>query len=93
MTTLNQIPKPIAGVTGQVVDGEAVLVLPDKGEVKVLNEVGARIWELADGTRTIGQIAEQLTEDFEVDIQKAQNDVVEFLQQLEQKGVIQLESL
>lgn len=93
MTTLNQIPKPIAGVTGQVVDGEAVLVLPEKGEVKVLNEVGARIWELVDGTRKIGQIAEQLTEDFEVDIQKAQNDVVEFLQQLEQKGVIQLESL
>ena len=93
MTILNQIPNPIAGVTGQVVDGEAVLVLPDKAEVKVLNEVGARIWELADGTRTIGQIAEQLTEDFEVDIQKAQNDVVEFLQQLEQKGVIQLESL
>jgi t-SNARE complex subunit (syntaxin) len=92
MITLNQIPKPVSGVTGQVVDGEAVLVLPDKGEVKVLNEVGARIWELADGTRTIAEIAELLTQEFEVDIQKAQNDALIFLQQLEQKGVIQLES-
>jgi t-SNARE complex subunit (syntaxin) len=92
MTSLNQIPKPVLGVTGQVVDGEAVLVLPDKGEVKVLNEVGARIWELADGTRTIAEIAELLTQEFEVDIQKAQNDALIFLQQLEQKGVIQLES-
>jgi t-SNARE complex subunit (syntaxin) len=92
MITLNQIPKPVSGVTGQVVDGEAVLVLPDKGEVKVLNEVGARIWELADGTRTIAEIAELLTQEFEVDIQKAQDDALIFLQQLEQKGVIQLES-
>ena len=92
MTSLNQIPKPVSGVTGQVVDGEAVLVLPDKGEVKVLNEVGARIWELADGTRTIAEISEQLAQEFEVDIQKAQNDAVIFLQQLEQKGVVKLES-
>ncbi len=92
MTFLNQIPKPVSGVTGQVVDGEAVLVLPDKGEVKVLNEVGARIWELSDGTRTIAEISEQLAQEFEVDIQKAQNDAVIFLQQLEQKGVVKLES-
>jgi len=92
MTSINRIPKPVSGVTGQVVDGEAVLVLPDKGEVKVLNEVGARIWELVDGTRTIAEIAELLTQEFEVDIQKAQNDALIFLQQLEQKGVIQLES-
>jgi len=92
MTSLNQIPKPVSGVTGQVVDGEAVLVLPDKGEVKVLNEVGARIWELVDGTLTIAEIAELLTQEFEVDIQKAQNDAVIFLLQLEQKGVVKLES-
>ena len=91
MTSLNQIPKPVSGVTGQVVDGEAVLVLPDKGEVKVLNEVGARIWELVDGTLTIAEIAELLTQEFEVDIQKAQNDAVIFLLQLEQKGVVKLE--
>ena len=90
MASLNQIPKPISGVTGQVVDGEAVLVLPDKGEVKVLNEVGARIWELSDGKITIAEIAEQLTQDFEVDIQKAQDDALMFLQELEMKGVIQL---
>ena len=91
MTTLNQIPKPISGVTGQVVDGEAVLVLPDKGEVKVLNEVGARIWELSDGKITIAEIAEQITQDFEVDIKKAQEDALMFLQELERKGVIQLD--
>ena len=92
MTFLNQIPKPVSGVTGQIVDGEAVLVLPDKAEVKVLNEVGARIWELVDGTLTIAEIAELLTQEFEVDIQKAQNDAVIFLQQLTQKGVVKLES-
>ena len=92
MTFLNQIPKPVSGVTGQVVDGEAVLVLPDKGEVKVLNEVGARIWELSDGARTIAEISEQIAQEFDVDIQKAQNDAVIFLQQLEQKGVVKLES-
>jgi hypothetical protein len=40
-------------VRGRRLEHEAVVVLPDKGEVKVLNEVGAQIWALADGTRSV----------------------------------------
>ena len=87
---LADFPIPEQDVVGQVVDGEAVLVLPSKGKVKVLNEVGARIWELADGTRSIGEIAEQITREYEVDIQQAQRDVISFCQELVGKDVMRI---
>ncbi len=87
---LSDYPIPEKEVVGQVVDGEAVLVLPSKGKVKVLNEVGARIWELADGNRSIGEIAGQLTAEYEVDLPQAQNDTLIFIQELVDKGVLVL---
>ena len=45
---------------------EAVIVLPDKGEVKVLNEVGARIWALADGSRSVREIAATIASLYDV---------------------------
>ena len=40
---LDSIPVMLPTVVGRVVDEEAVLVLPEQGQVKVLNQVGARI--------------------------------------------------
>ena len=46
MLTLETVCKPHPGVVYQIVDGEAVVVLPQAGQIKVLNEVGTRIWSL-----------------------------------------------
>ncbi len=61
MLNLDSKPKPNASVQGRQLENEAVLVLPDKGEVKVLNEVGARIWALTDGQHSVRQIAAQIS--------------------------------
>ncbi len=53
MISLDSYPVPTAAVVGRLVENEAVLVLPEKAQVKVLNQVGARIWALADGRRTL----------------------------------------
>lgn len=90
MSTLDAVPEPVSGVVGRVVDDEAVLVLPEKGEVKVLNEVGARIWALSDGVRTIRQIAQLICEEYEVELEIAQADTMHFLRDLEDRGAIQL---
>ena len=90
MLTLDVYPAPAPGVLGRVVDDEAVLVLPERGEVKVLNQVGARIWELSDGTRTIREIAEAICEEFAVDADAAEADTLEFLKDLHGKEAISL---
>jgi hypothetical protein len=88
MLSVNKIPVPNPEVVGRIVDNEAVLVLPGKGEVKVLNEVGARIWSLVDGRRSIEEIAKQIFAEFKVSQPEAEQDVADFIQQLLVKGII-----
>lgn len=81
-------PTPHPSVVGRIIDDEAVLVLPEQGEVKVLNEVGARIWQLIDGSRTVEEIADVIYSEYEVDEEQARSDVLAFIVELESKGIV-----
>ena len=81
---------PESGVVGQILKDEAVLLLPSQGEVKVLNAVGARIWSLIDGTRTIAQIAAALTVEYAVEQAQAEADTVAFIADLLRRNIIAL---
>jgi hypothetical protein len=88
MLTLDSKPKPNASVQGRQLENEAVLVLPDKGEVKVLNEVGARLWALTDGRRTVREMAAAICAEYQVEQSVAEADTLEFVSQLAVKGLI-----
>ncbi len=75
-------------VAGRMIENEAVLVLADTGQVMVLNEVGGRIWELVDGSRTVTDIARILVDEYEVSEEQALQDVMEFVQLLMEKRVL-----
>jgi hypothetical protein len=75
-------------VASRVIDGEAVLVDPGRARIRVLNAVGARIWELMDGQHTLGDIAQAITAEYEVDLPRAQTDVLAFCVDLAQAGVL-----
>ncbi len=85
---LDQYYQPSPGTVGQLLDNEAVLLRPGAGKVSVLNDVGARIWQLADGTRSIREIALAITQEFRVDQGQAQADTIEFIELLVQKGIL-----
>ena len=82
------IPVPNPAVVGRIVSGEAVLVLPTKGQVKVLNEVGARIWSLIDGTRSAAEIVQVVNAEFAVSVEDATVDMLQFLEQLAEREII-----
>ena len=86
--TLNSCPTPAEHARSRHLEQEAVVVLPDKGEVKVLNEVGARIWTLADGSRTVRDIIAALCAEFEAPPVVVEADTLKFLAELQQKGLI-----
>ncbi len=69
-------------VAARIMDGAALIVLADSGEVNVLDPVGTRIWELIDGARNIEGIAAVICEEYDVTLERALQDVEEFVQQL-----------
>ena len=90
MDPLQQYPIPHPQVAGRVIDDEAVIVLSDTGQVQVLNEVGAHVWELIDGARSVTEIAQAIAEEFDVSLQEASADVLEFVLELEKEKIIVL---
>ena len=53
-----------------------------------LDGVGARIWELLDGKRSIGQLEEELQSEFDVPQEKLRQDIAEFISDLCEAGLI-----
>jgi hypothetical protein len=72
-----------------MVDGEALIVMPGEEAVHhVLNAVGARIWEMLDGTHDTEAICKQLAGEFDVAPEEARRDLEEFLQALQDSGML-----
>ena len=90
MATPDTCPILNPNVRGRTIDNEAVLVLPDQGLVQVLNQVGASIWALVDGKRTVRDIAAALCAEYEVDQDQAEADTLAFVAELEAKGILSL---
>ena len=86
--TLDSCPVPAEHVRSRRLEHEAVVVLPDKGEVKVLNDVGAQIWTLADGSRTVREIIAAVCAEFEASPVVVEADTLEILAELQHKGLI-----
>lgn len=79
MDLLKMKPEKHPRTASRLVAGEAVVVLPEEGRVKVLNEVGSRIWELADGTHSVDEIVEAICTEYKVSREQAQEEVVAFV--------------
>jgi hypothetical protein len=77
-----QRPTPHPQVAATVVDGQAVIVMADAGQVTVLNDVGTRIWQLSDGKRNVDEIVQTIVAEYEVTPEIAWQDVETFLQRL-----------
>jgi hypothetical protein len=87
---MSRYPKPHPQTAGRVIDGEAVLILADDSQINVLNRVGSRVFELADGSRSVAEIVKTITAEFEVDFAQAQRDVIDFLMELAEQNVMVL---
>jgi hypothetical protein len=81
-------PKPHPQTAGRVIDGEAVVILADSSEVNVLNPVGSRIFELADGSHSVEDIIEVIVAEYNISPEQAAADVNEFLKKLVEQSVL-----
>ncbi len=75
-------------VPWRIIEGEAVLVKVDSGEVVHLNEVAAEIWRIIDGQRKISGIIAHICSSFDVDREQAEKDTLDFLGSLLGKNLV-----
>ncbi len=81
-----KIPIRSPSTASQIIDEEAVVIVPSEQMVNILNSVGCRIWDLADGKRSLAEIAKIITQEYAISYETALNDTIEFARGLvEQK--------
>ena len=67
---------------------EAVMMSVTAGRYYGLNAVASRIWELLETPKTIAQLCAQICEEFEVDAQTCEAEVLKFVEDLIVNGVV-----
>lgn len=69
-------------------DAGGMVVLPGRSEVKVLNPVGIVVFSLLDGTRDVDALTAAVEEEFDISLEQARHDVLEFLLELKHAGML-----
>ncbi len=90
MDTSVKWPKKSEDTASRIIDGEAVIVLPQKGSVTVLNETGSGIWQLLDGRNSVEDIIDIISSQFNVSREEAEKDTLDFIKELEEKDMVVL---
>jgi len=80
-------------IVSRNIAGETILVpirgnLADMQYIFTLNKVGVFIWDLLDGERKLSDLLEMILERFEIDRIEAEKDLLEFICQVEEKGLV-----
>ena len=90
MGSLDSVVSRNRDLAWRIIEGNAFIVDSRGNMLHELNETGAHIWKLLDGKRTLRGIASQISEEFEVNKENAQKDVLDFIQELEKKELIKM---
>jgi hypothetical protein len=72
-------------VAWRIVDGEAVILVPENSTFHTLNTTGTRIWELADGKLSTDEIIQKICEEFKVEKEKVEGNIKKFITELVNK--------
>jgi hypothetical protein len=79
--------RPREGLAWQVMDGEAVIVDVERGQMMGLNRSAARLWQLLPAPSE-EDLAQALVGAFEVDLETARRDVRAFVTSLSSLGLL-----
>ena len=72
------------------VEGEVVILGLHSGEYYDLDAVGARIWDLLQEPRTVQALLEVLLQEYDVDSERCERDLLAVLQELADEGLIEV---
>jgi len=85
----------IVATAGQIsadLSGEVVILNLDSGVYYGLDLVGARIWDLIQAPKTVMEIQAALLDEYEVEPERCENDLLALLQSLAAEGLIEVKN-
>jgi pyrroloquinoline quinone biosynthesis protein D len=85
---LADVPRRRPGVLAQEAQGQTVLLRPEDGSYYAVADVGARIWALCDGARSVSEIAAEVCAEFDAPLATIQADVLEFVGELRSEQLL-----
>lgn len=82
-------------VIAREIAGEQILVpiqkqAADMAAIYVLNETGAQVWNLLDGTRSLSDVESLMAEDYDVPEATVRADILGLVGQLQDLGMLRL---
>jgi hypothetical protein len=87
--------KVVRESTGNIVtdmDGEKLMMNVQRGKYYNLGEIGGTIWDLIQTPVTVKSLVQDLLENFSVEEEVCQGQVIEFLKTLNKEGLIRITS-
>jgi len=81
-------PKRRSDVSARVVVDETVVLDLGAAQIHQLNTTASFIWNRCDGRCTVGEIADQLAESFDIDRETARQAVQETLRRFDELGLL-----
>jgi hypothetical protein len=88
MLPSNRIPVAPDRIICRLTDDGAVLVSPEAGDLRVLNQVGATIWQLLDGSHDIAALEAELVRRYGIPSRQARADLEAFLRELDSRNLL-----
>lgn len=73
------------------IDEEIVMMSINNGEYYGLDNIGSRIWEIIEKPVSFKELIETLKDEYEVTENQCISDVIEFINALNNKGLISIE--
>jgi hypothetical protein len=87
-TKLDKVPKPVADIKVEAIEGELLLYHPRQTVAVYLNPPAAVIWSLCDGQRPVREIIQLIEENYPESKTTLAADVLATLDDLYEKKVL-----
>lgn len=81
-----------SSILGATVGPELVMLDPGQGLYFGMNEIAATIWEQIDEPIRVAELCSRLVDRYEVDSTTCERDVIEFLETLRERGLLEVRS-
>jgi Coenzyme PQQ synthesis protein D (PqqD) len=90
--TADSRPRKSSQVINQRASGSLVLLDLERGEYYALEEVGARVWNLCDGSHMVSDVVSIICQEYEAARDKVEADVLELLTDLADANLVETTS-
>jgi hypothetical protein len=80
-------------VFAQEVDGEMVLLDMNSENYFGLDDVGTDIWKAIEEKKVLKDVLKRLLEQYDVEEEVLQNDLITFVEKLQERGLVEVEAV